>query len=207
MKILTTLYETPIGRAIVAYFADLPRWTVANTLFTLALVPSLLAFYLDDFLLAILLTFPAFFALSGQCHALAKTVESRAPRWQDLFHAKLLLTITLWCALALPMTALLFNPAPIFFGILCVVVVLVLLVAPFVLCLPHLLPIGIRLVWRNALVLAIHFPIVALGLLVLVAIFAAVTIATRGALIIALPALWSSITVFSTHQLLHDSAP
>jgi hypothetical protein len=207
LKLLTPLAETPIGRAIIAYFADLPRWTVANIGFAIALAPAFLAFYLDDFLLAILLSFPAFFALSGQCYAFAQTVEGRAPRWRDLFRLNVPLTLSLWAALALPLIALPFNPPPIFFAALCILIVFVLLVAPFVLCLPHLLPIGIGLVWRNALVLAIHFPMVALGLLVLIAIIAAIIVAAKGALIIALPALWVSIAIFSTHQLIGDSSP
>lgn len=203
MKLLAALSETPIGRAIMAYTADLPRWTAANVLFAIALAPTLLAFYLGDFLLAILLSFPALLALSGQCHAFAQTAEGRAPRWRDLLRANIPVTLALWGVLALPTLALLFNPPLIVFGLLCGIIVVGLLVSPFALCLPHLMPVG---VWRNALVLAIHFPIVALGLLVLIGVFVAVAVATRGALIIALPALWASIAVFSTHQLIQDAS-
>lgn len=206
MKILATLTETPIGRAIIAYFADLPRWTVANIGFAVALAPTLLAAYIGDFLLAILLAFPALFALSGQAHAFAQTVEGRAPRWRDLLRANLPLTLTLWASLALPLILLLLNPPPIFFGLLCIILVILLLIVPFALCLSHLTSTGFWLTWRNAFILAIHFPIVALGLLVLIFIFAAAVVATKGALIIALPALWVSIAVYSTHQLLHDSS-
>jgi len=207
MKFLAPLAETPIGRALIAYAADLPRWTAANILFALALAPSLLAFYLGDFLLTILLAFPALFALSGQCRALAPVTEGRAPHWSDFLRANFFVALSLWAALAVPLVLLLLNPPTIFFGLLCIIVVILLLVAPFILCLPALLPIGVRLVWRNALVLAIHAPIVALGLVVLMGILAAVIIASRGALIIALPALWSSIAIFSTHQLLRDLSP
>lgn len=207
MKYLAPLAETPIGRAIIAYFADLPRWTVANIAFALALAPSLLAFYIGDFLLAILLAFPAFFALSSQAHAFAQTVEGRAPRWRDFLRANLPASLTIWAALALPLILLLLDPPTIFFGFLCVIIVILLLIIPFALCLSHLMSTSLSLTWRNALVLAIHFPIVALGLLVLIFIFAAVIIATKGALIIALPALWVSIAVYSTHQLLHDLSP
>lgn len=202
MKILAPLAETPIGRAILAYFADLPRWTLANIAFAIALAPALLAVYLDDLLLAALLAFPALFALAGQCHAFALAAEGRVPRWRHLLPASLPLTLALWAALALPFILLLLNPPPILFGLLCALLVVVLLVAPFALCLPAAMPARLR----GAFVLAVHFPIVALGLLVLVALFAALAAATRGALLVALPALWSAIAAFSTHQLLHDAA-
>lgn len=202
MKILAILAETPIGRAILAYFADLPRWTLANIAFAIALAPALLAFYLDDLLLAALLAFPALFALAGQCHAFALAAEGRVPRWRHLLPASLPLTLALWAALALPLILLLLNPPPILFGLLCALLVVALLVTPFALCFPPPMPARLRL--RNAFVLAVHFPIVALGLLVLVALFAALAAATRGALLVALPALWSAIAAFSTHQLLHS---
>jgi hypothetical protein len=202
MKILALLAETPIGRAILAYFADLPRWTLANIAFAIALAPALLAVYLDDLLLAALLAFPALFALAGQCHAFALAAEGRVPRWRHLLPASLPLTLALWAALALPFILLLLNPPPILFGLLCALLVVALLVAPFALCLPAAMPARLR----GAFVLAVHFPIVALGLLVLVALFAALAAATRGALLVALPALWSAIAAFSTHQLLHDAA-
>ncbi|KXK52201.1 MAG: hypothetical protein UZ13_01453 [Chloroflexi bacterium OLB13] len=74
------------------------------------------------------------------------------------------------------------------------------MIGVFALCVPSLLDSeGVQL-WRNALVLAVHYPIVALGLLALMAVGAWAIWLTRGALILVVPPLWSLIAAFTTQD-------
>jgi hypothetical protein len=58
--------------------------------------------------------------------------------------------------------------------------------------------------WRNAFIMAVHYPVVALGLVLLGVLTAWAVAASGGALIIALPALWAAIAVYTVDDLIRS---
>jgi hypothetical protein len=200
MKLLGVLRETPIGRALIAYFVDLPRWALLNALFGLALVPSLFAVVRGEIALALVLSFPPAAVLAGLVRLLSVTLNGRAPQWSQLWQEKLVYGVVLsaWGASVLS-ALLLFTPL---LYVAVVPAVVILLLTPLAICGAARLNVSFVDAWRNALVMAVHYPVVALGLVLLGLLTAWGISASGGALVFALPALWAAIAVYSVDDLI-----
>lgn len=202
MRIFHALAETTIGRALLAYFFDLPRWTLANALLALALVPALVALLqgLSDWIA--ILCFPAVMVSAGMVNMASRQAGEDAPRWRDVFcnAATYLTAFILWAGGVIAL-ALLFRDPPLpVFVIICAVALAFFMIGVFALFVPPLLNVRGILAWRNALVLAVVNPVVAVGLLALLGVAAWAVWVTRGAVIFCVPALWVLIGVFSVHE-------
>jgi hypothetical protein len=195
---IQALSETSIGRAILAFWVDMPLWVAGN----IGLAISLwLSFRFAPGALPLVLSFPGVFVVAGLANALTQPARTRTPRWTDLLAGPYRVTLSVWVVLLSVAVPLLFHlPAPAFWG-LCILAAAILLVAPFVVAIAALYAVGLALAWRNALVLAIRFPVNAVGLLVLALVFGWLILVTRGALVLALPALWLDINIFSTYEM------
>lgn len=211
MRLFHTLSETPIGRALLAWFFDLPRWTLANVLFTLSLAPSLLAL-LGGGEWPDLLTLPAALVGAGIINMAARPAREDAPRWRDMFAypTTFLIAFTLWAGLLAALRLLSGGLHPAILFIAAAFVLALLMIGMCALFMPALLGVQGGLVWRNALVLAVHAPVVALGLPALLAVGAWAVWASRGALLLVAPALWAVIAAFAVQDriaALRASAP
>lgn len=201
MKALEALRETPIGRALIAYFVDLPRWALLNVCFALALVPSVwFAAMTRDFALALLLSFPPALVLSAQIRLLGATTEGRSPEWSLLWtdRAGYLVVLTAWL-LCVGVGLLLLTPL-LYLAVIPALVVLLL--APMAICARVRLRVGLVDTWRNALLIALRFPVVGLGILLLALVAAWGISVSGGALVVALPALWAAIAVYTVDDLI-----
>jgi hypothetical protein len=195
---IQALSETTIGRAVLAFWVDMPLWVAGN----IGLAISLwLSFRFAPGALPLVLSFPGAFVVAGLAHALAQPARERTPRWTDLLAGPYRVTLSAWAVLVSVAVPLLFHvPAPAFWG-LCILAAAVLLVAPFVVAVSALYAVGPVLAWRNAFVLAVRFPVSAVGLLALALIFGWLTLLTRGGLFLVLPAFWLGIAIFSTYEM------
>lgn len=202
MKRFDVLYETPIGRALAAYFFDLPRWTLFNVIFALALAPSLLAVLNGEFALALVLSFPPAFVMVGLIRHLSMTAENRAPRWSSLWAdvRGYRVVLSVWGASILVGLILL---TPLLY-VAVVPAVIVLFLAPLAICSSERLHVGIPHAWRNAFIMAVHYPVVALGLVLLAVLSVCGVVLSRGALVIVLPALWAAISVYTVDDLIQS---
>jgi hypothetical protein len=173
---------------------------VLNIAFALALAPSLLAALRGELALALGMSFPAALVLAGMVRLLCAAAEGRPPYfrllWEDVRLYGVMLTV--WGACVVAGLALL---TPLLYVAVVPALVFALL-APLVVCVGARLKVGVALAWRNAFVLAVHFPVVALGLVMLGGIVAWGISASGGALIVALPALWAVIAVYTVDELI-----
>lgn len=202
MRILHALSETPIGRALVTYFFDLPRWTLANLLLAVALVPALFAALRGTPELIAVFCLPAALVSAGLVNMASRQASGDAPRWRDTlrYPDTYIVAFALW-AVGVVLLALLFsNPPDVAFFVLCAVLLALYMIGVFALFLPALLQVKGGLVWRNALLLAVVYPVVGLGLLALLAVAAWAVWVSRGGLLLVTPALWTMIAVFSVHD-------
>ena len=209
MPLLKALSDTPIGRALIAYFLDLPRWTLVNVLFAVSLAPAFLVPLNGVSRWIGLLTLPAALVIAGMINLAAREVREEAPRWLDtLAHpATYIATFTIWAGLMVVLALLLADPPLVIFFVICAAALALLMIGVFALLTPALLNVKGVLVWCNALVLAVHYPIIALGLLVLMAIGAWAVWISRGALLLLVPGLWTMIAIFSAHDLIDTLQP
>src|SRR5688500_235088 len=172
MHLIHSLSDTPVGRAFVAYFFDLPRWALANIVFAASLLPALLALLDGAFELIVPSSFPCAIAGAAIINIAAREAHSKAARWRDAFAhpATYIAAVLFWLALVL-VSSMLFVELPLIaICSICIGALMLLMIGIFALCVPALLDLDGLLVWRNALVLAVHHPIVAMGLLALMAI-------------------------------------
>lgn len=202
MRLVHALSETPIGRAILACFFDLPRWALMNVLFALSLGGALWALLRGTSELAALLSLPAALVGAAMINMAARQVGGGVPRWRDVFAwpAAYLVAFSLWAAAFAAFLVFLSDPPSIIFFGAAAVLLALLMIGMFALCLPALLKVNVRLAWRNALVLVVVQPIAALGLIALMAVAVWAVWVTRGALILVVPALWVLITVFTVQD-------
>ena len=202
MNVVKGLSATPIGRALIAYFLDLPRWTLLNVLFAVSLLPILGALLNGNTeWWIILLTSPIVIVGGGIVNMAAREVKEDAPRWRDAFStpATYSTALAVWVGIGIALLFMSELPAlPLF--ILCALVLALLMIGIFALFMPALLGVKGGLVWRNALVLTVHFPIVALGLLALIGVGAWAVWVSRGALVLVVPALWVMIAAYSVQD-------
>jgi hypothetical protein len=207
MDLVKALSLTPIGRALIAYFFDLPVWTLMNILFAVSLLPfvwSLLngisAWWIG------LLSFPVVVVSAGIVNMAAREVKEDTPRWRNLFTALPTYSVafTIWAGLIIALTLLMSELPTVLFFIISALVLALLMICVFALFMPVLLNVRSRLAWHNALVFAVHYPIVALGLLALLVVGAWIVWISRGALVLLVPALWIVIAVFSVQDRIHD---
>jgi hypothetical protein len=202
MRIFHALSETPIGRALLAYFFDLPRWTLANILLALSLAPALLALVqgLSDWIAA--LSFLAAMVSAGMVNMASRQADGDAPRWRGVFcnSATYLTAFVLWAGGVIALALLFRDPPIVVFVVICAFALAFFMIGAFALFVPSLLNVRGLLVWRNALVLAAVNPVVALGLLALLAVAGWSIWISRGALILAAPAVWVLIGVFTVHD-------
>ncbi len=202
MRLVQSLSETALGRALIAYFFDLPRWTLANALFAVALLPAYLALTSGLLLGVAAATLPAVLVLSGMINMAARQAADEAPRLRDVWaNASTLLTaFAVWLGSVILMTPVLAGvPVPVAFGI-GIILFSLLMIGVFAIFLPSQLKVSGRLIWRNALVLAVSNPIIALGLLMLGGIGVWAVSISKGALIIVIPALWVLLAAFTVDE-------
>jgi hypothetical protein len=202
MPLWKALSDTPIGRALIAYFLDLPRWTLVNLLFAAALMPAFLAALNGVSGWTGLLTFPVVPVSAGMINMAARETSEAAPRWSDILAhpTTYIVTIVFWLVLVAALALLLADvPLAVIF-IICAIVLAVLLIGVFALFTPALLKVKSVLAWRNGLMLAVHYPIVGIGLLALLLVGAWAVWITRGALVLLIPALWTMIAIFSVQD-------
>lgn len=202
MRLLQPLTETAIGRALIAYFFDLPRWKLASIVFTLALLPAYLALT-NGLLLGVgIATLPVVPVLSGMINMAASQTAERAPRFRDAWAnpATLFAVFAVWAGTVI-LTTLLLSGVPLaaVFGI-GIVLFPLLMLGVFAMYMPSLLKVGGHLVWRNALVLAVSSPIIALGLLALAGIGVWAVWMSKGALIVVIPSLWVLLAAFTVDE-------
>lgn len=202
MSLLQSLSETPLGRALIAYFFDLPRWTLANILFALALLPAYLALT-NGLLLAVAgATLPVVPVLAGMINISARQVAENAPRLRDAFaYPTTLYTVFLVWAGSAAAATLLFSGVPLIVVFLIGIVVFALLmIGVFAFFTPSQLKVTGKLAWHNALVLGVSYPIIGLGLLVLAGIGIWAIWVSKGALILMIPALWVIMAAFTVDE-------
>ncbi|GAB4433065.1 MAG: hypothetical protein Kow00106_26330 [Anaerolineae bacterium] len=194
------LLETAVGRALLAFWEDLPLWVVADVALAASLLPTILAWFWGSALLAIVLSLPVTFVVAGMAKALTEPIHKRKPRWRDFLGANYIVAVSVWVLLAMIAGSFLIPvPAPVFV-VQCAVAAAALMLAPFVLCVAALWPANLRLTWRNAFVLAVCHPMVSLGLLALAALLGWLVVMSNGVLFLVAPALWVSIAVHSVHE-------
>lgn len=203
MNLVRGLSATPIGRALIAYFLDLPRWTLLNILLIVSLIPFMGALLLgiaEGWI--VLLTFPAVMVSGGMVNMGTRVVKDESPHWRDLFVtlATYSTALVIWGAVVIGLALLMSELPLLHLFILAAVVLALLMIAVFALFLPALLSVKGVLVWRNALVLAVHSPIVALGLLALLIVGGWAIWISRGALLVVIPALWVMIAAYSVQD-------
>jgi hypothetical protein len=202
MHLIHSLSGTPIGRALAAYFFGLPRWTLANIVFAASLLPALLALLDGAFEMIVPSSFPGAVAGAAIINMAAREAHSKAARWRDAFAhpATFIAAVLFWLVLVL-VSSMLFVELPLIAicGI-CIGALMLLMISVFALCVPALLDLDGLLVWRNALVLAVHHPIVAMGLVALIAISIWLVWLTRGALLLVVPSLWALVASFTTQD-------
>lgn len=201
VPMIRALAETPIGRALLAYWEDLPLWTIANVILLLALLPSFVAWFVSGPQLAILLSWPVSIATAGIINALARSVHQKAPAHRDLLTGPYQIALSGWVISAV--LALLFTlplPRIVFIGC-CLATCCFLLVAPFSLCLSALYSSGRYLAWRNGFVMAVHSPVIAVGLVALAGLLGWVSILSKGSLLVVMPALWMAISMYTTWEI------
>lgn len=200
MRLLQGLSETYIGRALIAYFFDLPRWTLVNVIFAIWLVPAYLALIGGLPFFGLAATLLGALVIAAMINmAAAQTVEN-VPRWRDVmrYPATYGVAFVLWLVVViLLIPILLFNlPLPVVFGI-GIILFSVLLIGVYALFVPALLRVSGRLIGHNALVLAVHNPFIGLGMIALAFVAVCVIWWSRGALIVVMPSLWVMIVSFS----------
>ncbi len=206
MHLLQSLSETSLGRALIAYFFDLPRWTLASVLFGVALLPAYLALTNGIEPGAAAATLPAVPVMAGMINMSASQTAGNAPRFRDaLAYPSTLFTVFLmWLGGAVLGTLLLIGAPLVLIFIIAVVLLMLLLIGVFAIFLPSQLKVTGRLIWRNGLVLAVSNPIIGLGILLLAVVGVWVIAISKGALIIAIPALWILMAAFTVDDRIQD---
>jgi hypothetical protein len=203
VRLLSALRETPIGRALIAYFVDLPRWTLLNIAFALALTPSVVAVASGETVLAFVLSFPAALVMAAILRLLSLTIDGSVPYWSKLWSATApyIVTLSVWVACVLaglvlltPLSYLMLLPALILF-----------LIAPLVVGVSARLHVNLLHAWRNGFVIAVRYPMVALGLVFLMLIVIWALVQTGGALIVVLPGLWAAIAVYTVDDIIRTT--
>jgi hypothetical protein len=197
---IKALAETPIGRALLAYWEDLPLWTLANVILLLTLLPGFVAWSVSGPRLAILLSWPVSFAMSGIVNALARSVHQKAPAYRDLLTGPYAVALSTWVISAVLALVFTLPLSRIVFIGCCLAACCFLLVAPFSLCISALYSSGGYLAWRNGFVMAVHAPLIAVGLVALAGLLGWVSILSKGALLVVVPALWMAITMYTTRE-------
>lgn len=199
MRLLHSLSETPLGRALLAYFYDLPRWTVANILFAVALLPAALAL-LNGLTAAVpLATLPLVPVVAGMINITARQVAESAPRSRDALAYPVTLTtvFVVWVISAALITLMLIGVSLAVVFMIGVLLLSLLMVGVFGIFLPSQMKIKSRLAWRNAVVLAVSNPITGLGLLMLAGVGIWGIWISKGALILVIPAVWVIMAAFT----------
>lgn len=199
MRLLHALSETALGRALIAYFFDLPRWTLANMLFAVALAPAYLALASEQLTVAAAATLPVVPVAAGMINMAASQTAAKAPRLRDAFAypATLITVFVVWAVTAAFATVVLAGVTPVVVFVTGIVFLSVLLIGVFAIFLPSQLQVEGMLVGRNALVLAVSNPIIGLGMLALAGIGVWAVWVSKGALIVVVPALWVLLAAFA----------
>jgi hypothetical protein len=198
--IIRVLNETPIGRALRLYWDDMHLWVFANICLIFSLIPAYILWTIGKLEIALVASFPAVFVIAGIASMMSKAVIQGAPHCSTLRQAPYRIAFSGWAALMV--AAQLFAlPGLVVQSLLAVTT---LLIAPMVIYLPSLYPAGLRATWRNAIVIAIHAPMFALGMACLALLFAWLVVISRGALLLALPTLWLAVALVSLREVVES---
>ena len=172
-------------------------WVFGNIILAISLLPSVIALISGQTGLAIVFSIFALLTLAGLAQILVKPLNSGVPQWSDMRKGNYKPAVSAWLALS-TIASLFAFPG---LAVQSVLAVLALILSPILLCLPCMYPTTIRLAWRNALVIAIHYPFIALGFPALGFIFSWLVVLTRGALFLVLPTLWLAIVLVSLQEI------
>lgn len=199
MRLVQSLSETALGRALIAYFFDLPRWTLANVLFALALLPAYLALINGLMLGVAMATLPAVPVLAGMINIAASHTAENAPRLRAaLAYSSTLFTVfAVWIGTVISLTMLLAGVSLVAVFVIGILMFSLLLIGVFAVYMPSQLKVDGLLIWRNALVLAVGNPIIGLGLLALGGAGVWAVWISKGALIVVVPSLWVVLTAYT----------
>lgn len=202
MNILRALSETFIGRALIADFFDLPRWTLANGVFALALLPAWFAATSGWWLAVAGATLPVVPVVAGMINMAAGQTADKALRLRDAlaYRSTLFTVFVVWAGVALLLTMVFAGVPLVIVFVAGIFAIFLLVIGVFALFMPSLLKVDGLLIWRNALVLAASYPIVGLGLVALGAICLWLAYISKGALIFAVPSLWVVLSAFSVQE-------
>ena len=196
MHLLNALAETALGRALVAYFFDLSLWLLANILFAVSLLPAYLLLSTQGLSLIVMVaTLPAVPILAGMINLAASQTAENVPRLRNAltYPATLFTVFALWAGGIISTTLVLIF----LIGIL---LLALFIVGVFALFMPSQLKVGGLLIWRNALVLGVSYPVIGLGLLMLGGIGIWAVVISKGALIIVIPSLWVVLAAFTVDE-------
>lgn len=199
MRLLHSLSETPLGRALLAYFYDLPRWTVANILFAVALLPAALTL-LNGLTAAVpLATLPLVPVVTGMINITARQVADKAPQSRDVFAypATLTTVFAVWAASAVFITLILLGVSIVVVFMIGILLLSLLMIGVFGIFLPSQMKVKSQFVSHNALVLAVSNPITGLGMLALAGVCIWIVWISKGALILVVPSLWVIMAAFT----------
>ena len=199
MRLLQALSETALGRAVIAYVFDLPRWTLANILFAAALIPAYLVLTQGLLLTVGVATLPTVLVLAGMINMAASQTAEDAPRLRHAFAypATLPTVFIVWTGAVIAQVLLLLSASLVVVFLIGIALFSLLMIGVFAIYMPSQLKVNGLLIWRNALVMAVSSPIVALGLLVLAGIGAWAVWVSKGALIVVIPSLWVILAAFT----------
>jgi len=204
MGLLRALSDTVIGRALIADFLDLPRWTLMNLLLAMALLPAYLAATNGGWLMVGGATLPAVPVVAGMINMSASLTAEKAMRLGDALRPRptLFAVFIVWAVLALALTLMFAGVSPLVLLAAGIIVLFLLVISVFAVFMPSQLKVDGRLIWRNALVLAAKSPVIGLGLVMLGGVMVWLVAISKGALIIVLPSLWVVLAAFTVNDLI-----
>lgn len=201
MALRKLLNEFTVGKALLAFIDDIVLWIVANIVFSISAVPFLIALSLGQFSLAAVLTFPALFCLAGILQAASATSGRRTPTYRLLLPSDLTLVLAAWIGIVATVVLLDVVAGTILQMFGAALLATWLLLLPFVFYSAAVWSTSLPDSWRNAVVMAVHYPIYAIGYLVLAAMCIGLILITRGSFAILMTSIWALIVVFATDEL------
>lgn len=203
-RIINFLSQTSVGRGIVAFWDDLPLWVGLNTILVVVSAPCVFVMWRGWGVGALVLTAFPIIVLWSIANITRETIDGKVANLRHAFDGNVLVALALWAATML--IGGLFMVAGSFMVIVlaCVITVVIALFVPHLLGLPATYTAKFGAALRNALVMAVHYPVTSLGLAVFAALLAWLSVWTRGSLLVVAPTLWLLIAAHCTHELTQE---
>lgn len=201
MALRKLLNDSTVGKALLAFVDDIVLWIVANIVFSVSAVPFLIALSLGQYSLAAIYSFPALFCLAGIIHAASVTSCRQTPTYRMLIPSDLKLVLAAWIGIVGAVFLLEAMAGTVLQMIAAALLMSCLLLLPFAIYSASVWSTKLSDTWRNAAVMAVHYPIYAIGYLVLAAMCLALIVITRGSFSILVTSIWALIVVFATDEI------